>query len=314
VTQRGAVTRFELVETRAVYQAGDDLAHVVGLARVKGDHSPEFGRVVERLLGRRDVERHRLLPVEVADDAARNGQGMVVVLGQVVADAGDPRMHVAAAEVLGADHFAGCRLHQRRTAEEDGALVLDDDRLVRHGRHVGTARRAGTHDDADLGNAQRRHVGLVVEDAAEVVAVGENIVLGRQVGAAGVDQVDAGQAVLLGDFLGAQVLLHRQRKVGATLHRRVVGDDHAFDALHPADAGDDAGRGHVAAVHAVGRQRRELEEGRAGIDQGVDALARQQLAARLVLGRRFRRTAARDGDGLFAQVGDQRVHRRAVGL
>jgi hypothetical protein len=39
------------------------------------------------------------------------------------ADAGDARMHVAAAEVLGADHFAGGGLHQRRAAEEDRALV-----------------------------------------------------------------------------------------------------------------------------------------------------------------------------------------------
>ena len=51
-----------------------------------------------------------------------------------------------------------------------------------------------------------------------------------------------------------------------------------------------------------------------GIDQRVDAFPRQQLAARLVLGGRFRRTAARDGDGLLAQVGDQRAHRRRVGL
>ena len=68
-----------------------------------------------------------------------------VVLGEVVGDAGDARVHVAAAELLGGDHLAGRRLHQRRAAEEDRALVPDDDRLVAHRRHVGAARGARAH-------------------------------------------------------------------------------------------------------------------------------------------------------------------------
>ena len=88
-----------------------------------------------------------------------------------------------------------------------------------------------------------RHRRLVVEDAAEVIAVGKHVDLVRQVGAARVDEVDAGQAVLARDVLRAQVLLHRQRVVGAALDGRVVADDHAFAAGHAADAGDDAGGG-----------------------------------------------------------------------
>src|SRR5580765_4996770 len=53
--------------------------------------------------------------------------------------------------------------------------------------------------------------------------------------------VDAGQLVLLGNLLGAQMLLHREREVGAALDRRVVGDDHALLALDDADPGDDSG-------------------------------------------------------------------------
>jgi hypothetical protein len=49
--QRGAVAGLELVEARAVDDAGDHLAHVVGLAGVGGDHAVELGRVVERLFG-----------------------------------------------------------------------------------------------------------------------------------------------------------------------------------------------------------------------------------------------------------------------
>lgn len=71
------------------------------------------------------------------------------------------------------------------------ALLVDDDGFVGHGGHVGAAGGAGTHDDGDLGDSFGGHAGLVVEDAAEVVAVGEDVGLMREVGAAGVDHVDA---------------------------------------------------------------------------------------------------------------------------
>ena len=125
----------------------------------------------------------------------------------------------------------------------------------------------------------RAHPRLVVEDAAEVLAVGEDLVLQRQEGAAGIDQVDAGQAVLARDLLRAQVLLHRDREIGAALDRGVVGDHHDFLPVHAADAGDDAGGGRGVVVHAVGGERRQLQERRARIEQGGDAVARQQLAA-----------------------------------
>ncbi len=168
-----------------------------------------------------------------------------VVLGEMIGDAGDRRVHVGAAERFGVDDFAGRSLHQRRAAEEDRALFLDDDRLVAHRRHVGAAGRARAHDDGDLRNVERAHARLVVEDAAEVVAVGKHFVLQRQERAAGIDQVDARQAVLERDFLRAQMLLHRDRKVRAALDRRVVGDDDDFDAVDAADAGDDAGAGRL---------------------------------------------------------------------
>ena len=88
------------------------------------------------------------------------------------------------AEVLRAYHLAGRRLHQRRAAEEDGALVLHDDALVRHRRHIGAAGSAGAHHHGDLRNPQRRHIGLVVEDTAEMLAVGKHFRLRRQIGAA----------------------------------------------------------------------------------------------------------------------------------
>ena len=94
---------------------------------------------------------------------------------------------------------------------------------------------------AICGMPRAGHRRLVEEDPAEVLAVREDLVLPGQERAAGVDQVDARQAVVQRDLLGAQVLLDRHRVVRAALDGGVVGDDHALAAGHPADAGDDAG-------------------------------------------------------------------------
>jgi hypothetical protein len=74
------------------------------------------------------------------------------------------------------------------------------------------------------------------------------------------------------------VLLDGHRVVGAALDRRVVGDDHAFTAGHPADAGDDAGGGRLVVVHAGGREAGQFEEGRAGVHERLHAVPGQQFA------------------------------------
>ena len=138
-----------------------------------------------------------------------------------------------------------------------------------------------------------RQVGLVVEDAAEVLAIREDVGLQRQVRAARVDQVDARQPVLGRDLLQPQVLLDRHREVGAALDGGVVGDDGDLATADDADAGDDPGAGRLAVVHVPGGERRELEERRPGIDEAVDAVAGQQLAAARCAARRPRRRRPR---------------------
>ena len=189
-------------------------------------------------------------------------------------------MHVGAAKLFGGDDFAGRGLHQRRPAEKDRALIAHDDALVRHRRHIGAAGGARAHHDRDLGNPLRGHLRLIVEDAAKMPLVGKDLVLHRQERAAGIDHVDAGQIVLPRDILRAQMLLHRHRIIGAALDGGIVGDDDAFAARDAPDAGDDARRMHVAAIEAVGGQRRQFEKRGAGIDQEVDAVARQHFSAR----------------------------------
>src|SRR5699024_9402432 len=173
----------------------------------------------------------------------------------------------------------GRGLHQRRPAEEDRALLAHDDGLVAHRRHVGAARGGGAHHRGDLRDPVGAHPRLVEEDPAEVVAVGEHLVLHRQVGAAGVDQVHAGQAVLLGDLLGAQVLLHRHREVGAALDGGVVGEHQAVPAVDQSDPGDHAGARRGPVVHPLRSQRCDLQERRAEIEQPVDAIPGQQIPA-----------------------------------
>ncbi len=200
------------------------------------------GSSVRHLPRRRGVGRQ---PVE---GVAQQRQRVLVGDGEVVGDPGDARVHVAAAELLGRDDLAGRGLHQRRPTEEDRALSAHDHRLVGHRRDVGAAGRARSHHRRQLGDPGCRHRGLVVEDAPEVLAVGEDLVLQREERAAGVDKVDARQVVVERDLLGAQVLLDRHRVVGAALDGGVVGDHDAFLSHHLPDAGDDAAGRHLLAV------------------------------------------------------------------
>ena len=70
----------------------------------------------------------------------------------------------------------------------------------------------------------------------------------RDVGATGIDEVQAWQIVLACDFLRSKMFLDRHGEVGAAFDRRVVGDDDAFAARNAADPGDDACRRNVAAI------------------------------------------------------------------
>ena len=182
------------------------------------------------------------------------------------------------AQLLGADLLAGGRLHQRRAAQEDGAGAVDDDGLVAHGRHVGAAGGAAAHDRGQLGDPAGGEDGLVVEDPAEMLPVREHLGLQGQEGAAAVHQVEAGQPVLQGDLLGAQVLFHREREVGAALDRGVVGHHHAPAPVHQADAGDQPGGGQRVGVDVQGREQPHLQERRPRVAQGGDPVPDEQLA------------------------------------
>ena len=192
-------------------------------------------------------------------------------------------------------------------------MFAHDDCLVRHRRHVGAPRRARAHHHRDLRNARRGQVRLVEEDTAEMLAVRKDLVLAWQIGTSRIHQVDAGKPVGGRNLLGAQVLLHRDRIVAAALHRGVVAHHHAFPPGHATDAGDDAGARHLVAVHAPGRELRQFKKGRAGIQQRLDPVARQQLSAALVALAGVLPAAGSHARDLRSQVGDQLCHSGRVG-
>ncbi len=310
--QRGAVARLELVKTRAIDQPRDHLAHIERFARIGRNHAIQFFGRIQRRFWFAHGQPPALFPVEIGDDAPHLRQRVAVVLSEVIGHAGNAGVHIGTTQIFGTDILAGRRLHQRRAAEEDRALFFHDDGFIAHRRHIGATGGARAHHAGDLRNTLGRERGLVVEDATEVVTVREHLVLQRQKRAARIDQIDAGQTVFTRDFLRAQMLLHRDRVIGAALDRGIVGHDHALHPFDPANAGHHAGAGHGVLVHAGGRQRRDFKKRRTGIEQRIDALAHQQLATRDVFFPCCGTAALRDACGQRVQFLDLCLHRSGI--
>ena len=194
-----AVQLLELVEPAAVDDPADHLAHVVrraGVGRAPRRRGSRGPRAAPRrsLTGSSDGAGPARGSVSTIERTIASACGVVV--GEVVDDAGRAGVHVAAAELLGGDDLAGRGLHQRRAAEEDRALVADDHGLVATSPARRRRRRCTSPSRlAICGMPCGGQVGLVEEDPAEVLAVGEHLVLHRQERAAGVDEVDARQPV-----------------------------------------------------------------------------------------------------------------------
>ena len=199
--------------------------------------------------------------VEVFYTIAGDLQRVLIIFSVMVGNTGDLAVHISATQVLGTDHFTGRGFHQRRAGQKDGALVAHDDRFIRHGRNVGATGGTQAHYYRDLRNALGGHAGLIEEDATEVITIRKHVILTRQVGTTGVNQIDAGQVILFGDFLSAQVFFHRDRVIGAALYRGVVGDDHAFHTADATDTGNDTGGRYLFLIHVVTGQLRQLKEG-----------------------------------------------------
>ncbi len=111
-----------------------------------------------------------------------------------------------------------------------------------------------------------------------MIPVREDIILHREKGTTRIDEIDARQEVVSCDLLRSQMLLHCHRVIGAALYSGIVGDDHAQATTHLTDTRDNSRRGSLAAVKILRRQGGDLEEGRAVVQERLDAITGKQLA------------------------------------
>src|SRR5438105_4773376 len=153
---------------------------------------------------------------------------------------------------------------------------------------------------------------MIEEDAAEVIAVGKHLRLKRKKRAARIDQVHARKTILQSDILRAQMLFHRDREIGTSLYRRIVGDDHHLASRDPADAGQEARRRRLVVVQAERRERRELEKRRPSIEEPGDAIAHRQLTLFAVTIEVLGAAALARAAQTLAELGNELLHPSAV--
>jgi hypothetical protein len=168
---------------------------------------------------------------------------MIIILGEMIRNTALAGVDICPAQFFGSDILARGGFDERRAAEKNCPRAFDNDGLIAHRRDVRAARRAAAHDRRDLRNALGRHARLIVKNASEVMRVGEDLILQRQIRAARIDEIQTGQMIFLGDLLRAQMLFDGHRKIRTAFDGGVVGNDHHFAVGDPSDAGDDARAG-----------------------------------------------------------------------
>ena len=188
--------------------------------------------------------------------------------------AADAGVHLGATERFVVALLAGRHLDEGWSTEEHLGPLVDHHDVVAHARDVGAAGSRVPEHEGHRGDAEARHLGDVVEGAA---AGDEDLGLRGKVRAAGLDEIDEGQTVLLRDLHRAQVLPQGDRVDRTATRGRVVRDDYALPSLDDADPGDHARPDGER--RAPPCERRQLEERRVAVDEELDPLPGEQLAA-----------------------------------
>ena len=291
------------VEALRIDDAGEQVAHVVLAAGPAPEDLEEVAPGSGRFAGgdgRRRLASSALDRGHQPADAIERGR--IVGLAEVDRP-GDLRVHERAAELLARDLLPDRGLHERRPGEIEPAS-LGHHKRVAEDRQVSAARDAVAHDRGELRDPLRRDHRVVAEDATEVVGVGKDVLLQRQVDARAVDEVDQRHLRPLGDRLSADDLLAGHRKERAGLHGGVVGDDHRGPSLDRAQGGHDArGRGPaVLAVHPVGGEEPAFEPGRSGVEQVFEAFPGGEASVPVLPLDALGATALLESGGLLEQV------------
>ncbi len=264
-----------LHEFAVVHEAADHVEHIVRLAVVVGNDGGEpFGDFAVGARRRVCVGRRLFVGVgrQVGEHGARVVDRVGLVLTEVVRHAGGGVVHVAAAEVIHADHFAGGRLDHVGAGDEHVGVLAGHDDQVGQCRAVDGAARAGAEDQRQL-----RHETAGVAGLAEQVAVlgqcGDAFLDAR---AAGIDERDDRHFEverLVHETADLASLGDAQR---AAFDGEVLRVDGHLASEHLAEAGDDR-RARAAAVDVAAAESSDFLE-RAGVEQQVEAFAGGQLA------------------------------------
>ena len=162
--------------------------------------------------------------------------GFVIGLAEIDR-AADLGVHFCAAEFFGGSFLADGGLDEGGTGEEEAGAFGHED-VIAHDREIRAAGDAHAHDGGDLRDAHGAHDGVVAEDAAEIVSVGEDVFLEGEEHAGGVDEINGGDAIFDGDVLGANHFFRGHGEKRAGFYGGVVDDEHEGAAGNFGQAGD----------------------------------------------------------------------------
>ena len=265
------------MKPRTVHDSGKNLAHVELGLPVLGDDPVKFLGIVIGLLMHRRFDDGFWHTLPLTDNLARQCKGVLFCGGAIISRPRDRGVHHRAAKLLHADLFAGGRLDQWRTAQEDRPGALDDDVVIAQRRHIGAARGAMPANDGNLRDIGLAQLDLVAKHPPAQIAVGKHAVLQRQEAPGAIADMDDRQTVFQCDIQKPHDLFNGMGIPRPALDARIVGVDGHLAALHDADAGHHGGTGHGAIIFAAGGQRREFKERRARIEQQLQPLAHAQF-------------------------------------
>jgi len=187
-------------------------------------------------------------------------------------------MNVAAAQRFEVNFFVGDGFHHIGSGDEHERLLFEHENKISDGRGIHRAPCTGSKDEGDLGN-----------DARSACILQEDFAVGRQrinaflnTRAAGIIHTNQGGAVFNCQFhqfgyfqtMGfAQRTAENGEILGVEVYQTPVDLAPAsYDAV-----GERMILGHIESSAAVGNENIHFVEG-AGVQQGVDALARTQLS------------------------------------
>ena len=284
----GVELALEFQQVGTVGQARQDFAHVIGLFRVIGDQPQQlFNRVQRFAIGAWWRVRQAIIPGQQAHNFTHDAHAVGIVLGQVLSGAGGLRVHLRTPQFFIGGDFASGGLEQRWPGEEQLGLAAHHHHVIRQARLIRTTGRGRAVHHGDLRQAHGGHACLVGKAAR---AFDENLGGVVEVGAAAFGEGHHRQFVLHGDLLQAQGFLQPGRGNGAAFDRAVVGHHqhaHAADIADTSDQPATGGATVLVVVEFVAGQTGQLQERRAGVQQQVEALTGQQLAALVELGLGF---------------------------